>query len=186
MLIADRGPVWSTYPAKGLRPGFAAAIVATREEFVLAGQYLRDHLPRVLLQIVTFLLLAIYFHRARGRIASLVKEDESMARGARVFEVPVSAAAVVTLIATGWFLPDAPLLIGDMIGLAALFPNLRVLRRLVDPPAYPALWAIGVFYAVDQLTRYLSSQPFLEQLLFTLERVGAIIFLIWFIRSGFR
>jgi hypothetical protein len=52
----------------------------------------------VLLQIVTFLLLAIYFHRARGRIATLVKEDESMARGARVFEVPVSAAAVVTLI----------------------------------------------------------------------------------------
>ena len=158
--------------------------MATREEFVLAGQYLRDHLPRVLLQIVTFLLLAIYFHRARGRIASLVREDESMARGARVFEVPVSAAAVVTLIATGWFLPDAPLVIGDMIGLAALFPNLRVLRRLVDPPAYPALWAIGVFYAVDQLTRFLSSQPFLEQLLFTLERVGAIGFLIWFIGSG--
>ena len=184
LLIADRGPVWSTYPAEGLRPPIAAAIAATREDFVLAGQYLRDHLPRVLLQIVTFLLLAIYFHRARGRIASLVKEDESMARGARVFEVPVSAAAVVTLIATGWFLPDAPLLIGDMIGLAALFPNLRVLRRLVDPPAYPALWAIGVFYAVDQLTRYLSSQPFLEQLLFTLERVGAIIFLVWFIRSG--
>ena len=158
--------------------------MATREEFVLAGQYLRDHLPRVLLQIVTFLLLAIYFHRTRGRIATLVKEDESMARGARVFEVPVSAAAVVTLIATGWFLPDAPLVIGDMIGLAALFPNLRVLRRLVDPPAYPALWAIGVFYAVDQLTRFLSSQPFLEQLLFTLERVGAIVFLVWFIRSG--
>jgi small-conductance mechanosensitive channel len=184
LLIADRGPVWSTYPAEGLRPAFAAAMAATREEFVLAGQYLRDHLPRVLLQIATFLLLAIYFHRARGRIASLVKDDESMARGARVFEVPVSAAAVVTLIATGWFLPDTPLLIGDLVALAALFPNLRVLRRLVDPPAYPALWAIGIFYAVDQLTRFLSSQPFLEQLLFTLERIGAIGFLVWFIRSG--
>ncbi len=184
LLVADRGPVWSTYPREGLGPSFAAAMAATREEFVLARQYAAEHLPRVLLQLTMFLLLAILIRRARGRIASLVREDESLARGGRVFEVPVSAAAVVTLIATGWFLPDAPLLIVDIIGLAGLVPNLRVLWRLVDPPAHPALWAIGIFYAVDQLTRFLSSQPFLEQLLFTLERIGAIAFLIWFIRSG--
>ena len=184
LFVADRGPVWTTYPPEGIRAAATAAIAATREEFTLAAEYLRDHLSRALLELFSFLLLGVAVHRARPRIATLVQEDESLARGARVFEVPWSAAAVAILIFTGWFLPDTPLLIGDLIGILALLPNLRVLRRLVDPPAVPALWAIGIFYAVDQITRFLSSQPFLEQLLFTLERVGAIAFLVWFIRSG--
>ncbi|HSQ00291.1 MAG TPA: mechanosensitive ion channel domain-containing protein [Candidatus Dormibacteraeota bacterium] len=184
LLVADRGPVWATYPPEGLGPAFSAAVGATREEVGLAREYIAQQLPRALIQLAMFVLLAILLRRARGRVAQWALEDDSLARGARVFEVPASAAAVVTLLATGWFLPDVPLLLADLVALAALLPNLRVLRRLVDPPAVPALWAIGIFYAVDQLTRFLSSQPFLEQLLFTLERLGAIAFLIWFIRSG--
>ena len=184
LLVADRAPVWRTYPPEGLGPSFAAAVAATREELQLAGAYLREHVGRVVLQLTVFLLLAFALRRGRLRVAKWVQEDDSMARGARVFEVPASAAAVVTLLATGWFLPDAPLVVGDLVGLAALLPNLRVLRRLVDPPAVPALWALGIFYALDQFVRFLSSQPFLEQFFFTVERLGVIAFLVWFIRSG--
>lgn len=184
LLAADRGPVWTTYPPEGLGAALADAVAATREELALAREYTAQHLPRVLLELAVLAILAIALRRARGRIAQWALEDESLARGARIFEVPASAAAVVTLLATGWFLPDVPLLLADLVGLLVLVPSLRVLRRLVDPPAVPALWAIGVFYAVDQLTRFLSSQPFLEQLFFTVERLGAIAFLVWFIRSG--
>ncbi|MFN8642117.1 MAG: mechanosensitive ion channel [Candidatus Binatia bacterium] len=184
LLVTDRGPVWATYPPEGLGPALTVAVAATREELALAGTYLWEHRGRVLLQLAMFLFLAFALRRARERVARWVKEDDSLARGARVFEVPASAAAVVTLVATNRFLPDAPMVVGDLAGLAALLPNLRVLRRLVDPPAVPALWALGVFYASDQLIRFLSSQPFLEQLLVTVERLGVIAFLLWFVRSG--
>jgi small-conductance mechanosensitive channel len=184
LLVADRDPVWRTYPAGGLGAAVGEAFTATREELDLARDYVGAHAGRAVLQCVLFLALAAGLWRARPRVAQWAREDDSLARGARVFEVPVSAAAVVTLLATGWFLPDAPLLLADVAGLLVLLPILRVLRRLVDPPAVPALWAIGIFYAVDQLTRFLSSQPFLEQLLFTIERLGAIAFLVWFIHSG--
>lgn len=184
LLVADRAPLWRTYPADGLGPSFAAAVGNTREELALAGAYLWERLGRVVAQLTLFLLLAVALWRARGRVAKWAQEDDSMARGARVFEVPASAAALVTLLLTGWFLPDPPLVVGDLLGLVAVLPNLRVLRRLVDPPAVPALWAIGVFYAVDQLSRFLSTQAFLEQLFFTIERLGVIAFLLWFLRSG--
>jgi small-conductance mechanosensitive channel len=184
LLVADRAPVWRTYPAEGLRAAFAAAVAASREELAPAGTYLRENAGRVALQLSAFLLLAVALRRARPRVAKWVEEDDSLARGARVFEVPVSAAAVVTLLATGWFPPDPPLVVGELAGLVAVLPNLRVLRRLVDPPVVPALWALGIFYAVDQLSRFLSTQPFLEQLLYTGERLAVIAFLLWFIRSG--
>lgn len=184
LLVADRGPVWATYPAEGFAAAVRNAVAAMGDEVELARDYLVAHRARVVLQLAAFLALAYALWRARSSLEQWAREDDSLARGARVFEVPASAAAVVILMASGWFLPDAPLLLSDLIVLIMLLPTLRVLRRLVDPPAVPALWAIGIFYAVDQLTRFLSSQPFLEQLLFTIERVGAIAFLAWFIRSG--
>ena len=184
LLVANRPPLWRTYPPEGIGPSFAAAAAATREELQESGVFLHDHGGRVVLQLVVFLLLAVALRRARERVAKWAQEDASLARGVRIFEVPVSAAALVALLTTGWFLPDAPLVLSDIVALAALVPNLRVLRRLVDPPAVPALWALGIIYAVDQLTRFLSSQPFLEQLFISLERVGVIVFMVWFIRSG--
>jgi small-conductance mechanosensitive channel len=184
LLIADRGPLWTTYPPEGLRAALTAAVFATRDELRTTVTYLEARLPRLLLQLAVFVALAIMLFRARGRIAKWALEDDSLARGARIFEVPISAAAVVTLIATGWFLPDAPLLLDDLVGIIAMVPTLLVLRRLVDPPAVPALWAIGIFYLIDQTTRFLSSQPFVEQLLFTVERLAVVAFVVWFVRSG--
>ncbi|MBX3024121.1 mechanosensitive ion channel [bacterium] len=184
LLVADRDPVWATYPAEGMAAAVGSALAASREEIGGARDYLAGRGARVAFQLALFLVLAAALRRARPLVAQWARDDGSLGRGARVFEVPASAAAVVTLLATGWFLPDMPLLLVDLVGFAALLPTLRVLRRLVDPPAVPALWAIGIFYAVDQLTRFLSSQPFLEQLLFTVERLGAVAFLVWFIRSG--
>jgi small-conductance mechanosensitive channel len=184
LLIADRGPLWSTYPPEGLRAALSAAAQATGDELRLSAAYLEQRLPRVLLQLAVFVTIAILLRRARGRVAGLAREDDSLAVGARIFEVPAAAAAVVTLIATPWFLPDVPLLLQDLIGVVAVIPTLLVLRRLVEPPAVPALWAIGVFYVIDQITRSLSTQPFVEQLLFTVERLAVIAFIAWFARSG--
>ncbi len=184
LLVADSKPVWALYPAAGVGSALRAALAATAEELSVTRRYLDAHRSRLLLQFACFALLAWVLYRARPRLAALAADDPSMARGARIFDAPMSAAALVLLVASGWFLPDAPLLLIDLIGLVALLPTLLVLRRVIDPPAVPALWALGIFYVVDQATRFLSSQPFLEQALFSLERLGIVAFLVWFLRSG--
>lgn len=184
LLVADRGPLWTTYPPAGLRAAVTAALLASRDELRTTAAFLAQRLPRLLLQLAVFVTLAVLLHRARARVAKWVQEDDNLARGARIFEVPASAAAVVTLIATPWLLPDAPLLLGDLVGIVAMVPTLLVLRRLVDPPVVPALWAIGVFYLIDQVTRFLSTEPFVEQLLFTVERASVVAFVAWFLHSG--
>jgi len=185
MLEADAPPLWrAATSAAPWREAVGAVLVAVAAEARDAGVYARAQSGRLLLQLGIFALLYAMLRRARGRAAKWVAEDPSLARAARVFDVPAAAALVVALFLTRWLLPEAPPLIYQGAYLLALLPALYLLRQLVDPPLVPALWALVVFYVVDQVGRLLAPAPVLAQILFVVEMSGAALFLAWLVRSG--
>ncbi|MGD9763314.1 MAG: mechanosensitive ion channel domain-containing protein [Candidatus Binatia bacterium] len=183
LLIADRPPVWSAVPGGGVSAAVAAVrAVAVNELRTLAG-YLGAHPRGVLLVAAVFIALLAVLVQARARSQKWLAEDRSLARAARVFEVPLSSALLASLFAARWYLRDAPMVVRDLTDLLMLLATLRVLRQLSDPPLRPALWGLGVFYVVDQFCRYLAPVPFFEQVMFLLEMVGAAAYLAWLLRS---
>jgi small-conductance mechanosensitive channel len=139
---------------------------------------------RVLLPIIALLAVWEVLRRGRQRAAKWLADDPSLARAARVFESPISAALVVALVVTRSLLTDPPPLLDESLRALALLPALYILRRLVDPPLVPALWALMAFYITDRFCRLLAPQPVLEQALFMAEMSGAALFLAWLLRSG--
>lgn len=184
LLVAEAPPLWEALRTVNVPAAAQSVLTGGHDELRALRRYLADRLPRLALLLACFAVLVALLFRARRLAEKWASEDATLARAARAFAVPVSSALLVTLVSTPWFFPDAPLLLKDAVGLLVLVPTLHLLRRLVDPPMAPALWALGLFYVVDRGCRVLAGQPGLEQSLFLLEMLAAAAFLGWLLRSG--
>jgi small-conductance mechanosensitive channel len=168
-----------SWPAAWSRVTGSSAVEWREAAEFLRGQGMRPGLP-----LVALAALWLVLRRGRARAAKWLVEDPSLARAARAFESPLAAALLIALVATRWLLPDLPPLLDELRRALALLPALYILRRLVDPPLVPALWALVAFYVADRFCRLLAPQPVLEQAMFALEMLGAALFLAWLVRSG--
>ncbi|MEO8604972.1 MAG: mechanosensitive ion channel domain-containing protein, partial [bacterium] len=157
---------------------------STAAEWREAVAFLSDQGMRLMLPLLALVTLWLVLRRGRGAAAKWLAEDPSLARAAGVFESPLAAALVVSLVVWRWLLPDPPPMVDEGLRALALLPALYILRRLVDPPLVPALWALIVFYFSDRCCRLLAPQPVFEQALFVVEMLGAALFLAWLVRSG--
>jgi small-conductance mechanosensitive channel len=182
LLVRDGQPIWA--PERWEAGWEAVRTTPERPELAHAlefgGEYLRLQLPRVPLQVVLFFGLLALWRRARRRTAAA--DDGSLAPVAAVFQHPVSSALFLTLLATPWIYPGLPLLLQRAVRIAAVVPLLRVLGGLVEPPILPGLFTLGALFVIDQVRNL--AAPAVEELLFLLEVVVAILVLAWMLRSG--
>jgi small-conductance mechanosensitive channel len=146
------------------------------------GGYVRQHPSPFVAQLALFAALAWLFRRARARTLQSVEDQPDLAHAATVFQVPYSAALVLTLVATGWLHPEAPFAIGQLAALLGLFPVLRIVRPMVDPALLRGVQAFGAFYAVDRVRDLTSTAPLVEQILFLLEMLAGIALMAWLLR----
>jgi small-conductance mechanosensitive channel len=186
LLVRDGQPIWS--PERWTQ-SWEEMVAPARAQLAGPGlpmlaEYARLQLPRLPLQIALFVVLLLLWRRARQHTVSWLAEDSNLAPVAAVFEHPVSAALFLTLLATPWIYPQGPLIARQAVRIAATPPLLRVLDRLVDRPILPGLFALGVFFIADQIRSVLTSVALLEQLLFLIEVLAAVVVLVWLLRSG--
>ena len=179
----DSPPIW-----RAMRSGKAAedalsdlagdlAITETRvSEYAAAKPF------RFVAQLALFLALVWLFRHARVRSLQSLEEEPELAQAAAVFQVPYSAALLLTLLSTLWLHPLAPFALAQLAGLVGLFPVLRVLRPMVDPALLPGLKAFAAFYAVDRVREITSTAPLVEQALFLLEMLAGIALMSWVLR----
>jgi small-conductance mechanosensitive channel len=132
---------------------------------------------------VIFILLTLGLYWVRGRVKPLVKKEPKIKRAMSIFQIPVATALVLTILLSGWFYPQPPRLLSAILGAFALFPGVLLLRRLLEKPMFPILNALMVFYFIDRLRDIFTSLPIIGRYLFLAEMLGAIIFLVWFLRS---
>lgn len=135
------------------------------------------------LQLALFALLAVVLRWLRRRLHESAQGGPDMRRAALIFAMPIATALLIAAYASRWIYPEAPRLWWAAVGVVALIPTVLILRRLVDRELLPALYAIIVFYLIDQVRAVVASLEAVPRLLFVGEMVCGGLFLIWFLRT---
>ncbi|MGB7158039.1 MAG: mechanosensitive ion channel domain-containing protein, partial [Tepidisphaeraceae bacterium] len=146
--------------------------------------YASRYRGRFVFHALLFIALAVCLRQSKSRVDGWVKDDPNLKRTAVAFDLPLATAAVLTIAAGAWIYPQAPQLLWMILFAVALVPAVILLRRLMEPRLAPALYALIVFYFVDQVRVLLAAQPVLSRLLFIAQMLGGLLFTVWFIRSG--
>jgi potassium-dependent mechanosensitive channel len=184
LLSRDGLPIWS-HEAGALIPANAQQrLLESLVDMVdLSRGFVVRRLMSVLLQVVLLATVFLLARRARAAARRQADKGPSERAAAQVFELPLSSAIVVALLATPWIYPEAPRLMSNVVGLLVLVPALRIVRRLASPAIAPAVYALAAFFLVDRAREVCSALPVLEQRVFLLEMVAGIAFLALTVRS---
>lgn len=185
LFIRDSPPVWSGE----VRSRYGQNLLVEGrtsfgEQLAALGAYAARHAGSFFLHIVLIIILVAALYWVRRRVKPWVGEEPSVQHAALVFERPVAAAFVLSILAVGWIYPQAPRLWESVLGAVALIPTVIILRRLVEPRLFPVLNALVVFNFVDLLRTAAASLPITSRFLFLFEMLAGILFLAWFLKSA--
>jgi small-conductance mechanosensitive channel len=162
----------------------AAGSQDTREaQWTTLQNYAERHAGRIVLHCALFVVLAVLFYWIRYRLIAWAAEDPDLQHASAVVAYPVATALVLSLVISRWMYPEAPRLLWALIGAAALLPTVLVLRRLAAPYLLPLLYAVVVFFFVDQLRMVTAAIALVPRLIFLGEMIGGAAFLLWFLAS---
>jgi small-conductance mechanosensitive channel len=183
LFVNDGPPIWSPEA----RPRAARDLEEeSRSSLSFQWTALRAYAERQTISFfvhaVVFGILAagLYWFRRRVR-QQLANKTEAACT--LVFEMPVAAALILSLACSRWIYPEAPRLLWTAFGALALIPSAILLRHLIERHLYPVLYALVVFYFVDQMRTLTAAVHLLPRQLFLAEMLGAVLFLVWLIRS---
>jgi potassium efflux system protein len=182
MLVRDGLPLWEIEPlARGLAevPGRVRAAVDT--DIAQLRQSAREQWWRIPIQAALFVGLAVLMVGARRRVRGWASADE-VAGALRVFDRPVAAALVLTLLGSAWvyspYPPRAAMGLGQVLALALA---VRVMHLLVEPRLIPGLYVVSGLFLMDLVRSYASVVPQLEQLIFLVEMLTGTLVLGWWL-----
>jgi small-conductance mechanosensitive channel len=184
LLSRDGLPIWSHEASAMISANSRQRLLETLADMVeLIRGFIAGRLVRVLLQVALLAIVFLLARRARAAARRRADKGPSEEAAAQVFELPLSSAVVVALLATPWIYPEAPRLMSNVVGLLVLVPAVRIVRRLASPAIAPAVYALAAFFLVDRAREVCSAVPALEQRVFLLEMVAGIAFLALAVRS---
>ena len=184
LLSRDGLPIWSpeartliaTDAGRRLRESVGDSVTLTRE-------FLASRLARVPFQIALLVVVLVLARLARAGARRRAASEPGEQVAPQVFELPLSSALVLTLLASLWIYPDAPRVLVDVVQLLVLLPAVLIVRRLASPAVVPAVYALAAFFLVDRVRDVCAVVPVLEQWVFLLEMVSGIVFLSLAVRS---
>jgi potassium efflux system protein len=134
---------------------------------------------RFLLHVAIFIALAAALLRARFRRPA----EETARLAAAVFERPLAAAFLLSVLCSYWIYPEPPRLLSAALAALALVPSVIILRPLVERDLYPMLYAPVVFYVLHQIRALTTAVELLPRLIFLAEMTGIVLFLVWLVRA---
>ena len=182
LFVKDSPPIWSTVLlARAPQDVLEETRNSVSTQWTALREYAERQALRFLVHAMIFIALTIALYWARRRVRSQVGEDTDSGT-ALVFEMPIAAALILSILCSRWIYPQAPRLLWAMLGAAALVPSVIVFRRLLERDLYPTLYALVVLYFLDQVRTVVAAVSFLPRLLFLAEMVGAMLFLVWLVR----
>jgi potassium-dependent mechanosensitive channel len=187
LFLQDSSPIWNlavrSNTAQDLQDESLSSFYT---QWAALGAYAELQAMRFVLGIVVFILLAAALFWTRRRTRGLSAEQTGLSLTSPVFEMPIAAALILSLLASRWIYPQAPRLLWAILGALALIPSVIILRRLIRSDLYPILYALIAFFFLDQLRSVTAAVQFLPRFLLLVEMLGAMIFSLWLVRSGRR
>lgn len=180
-LVVRQGlPIWHWF--RDFDDGYAFLSRAGNSfsaQFVTVAQYLSENRTGVVAHLLATGLVAIVLLRGRRRAAKWVEEEPALHSVMQTFSVPLSTALLLSLVSIPWLYPVAPIAVMQFSGLLALVPAVRLLKRVVPPPLFAGVYALGAFYIIDRVRSLLATSPSIEWSLFLVEMAAAIAMTRW-------
>ncbi len=184
LFVRDSPAIWNVQSGADSANGL---IRQTKDSFVTQAKALNEyayrHGDRFFLHAILLIFLIGGLFWARRNVRPKVLEEPKLKQATVVFEYPVSTALILTILVSGWLYPQAPRILSSLLGAAALIPGIVILRNLIEKSLFPILNALVIFYFVDRLREVTAALPMISRLLFLAEMLGAIVFLVWVLRS---
>ncbi len=182
LFTRDSPPIWGSQ-VRSPQDLQAESLTSFSTQWKALGAYLQRQVARTLLAIAIFLGAAIVLTWARIHTRSIAADARASFPESQVFELPLAAALLVTFLLARWIYPEAPRLLWAVLGALALIPSVIVLRRVVRPIFSAMLYALIIFYILDQLRTVAAAVHNIPRWLFAVEMLSSTIFLIWLMRS---
>lgn len=180
----DSPALWDRDWRKSAGERIAVGSQDTREaQWETLRSYSERHAGRILLHGALFVLVSAFFYWTRRRLTAWAAEDPGLQHASSVVAYPVATALVLSLLISRWMYPEAPRLLWALIGAAALLPTILVLRRLASTYLLPLLYAVVVFFFVDQVRMITAAIALVPRLIFLAEMLGGAGFLLWFLAT---
>ncbi len=184
LFVREERPIWA---AQNEIVSVGSLLTETMNSFSAQAFQLRTfasaHVERFALHGILFLIMTAGLYWARGRVHPFVEKEPKLEKAAQIFSLPIATALILSILASTWLYPQAPRLLTSILGAAALVPVVVLLRRMVERPLFIILNALVVLYFVDRLRDILVNQPLTARILFLIEMLGAILFMLWFLKS---
>ncbi len=181
LLVRNSPPLWSImHSARQDRQLVQQGQDSFDRQVKAMGAYLQRRHDNVGGQILLLLVLVIALYVIRHRTRKWAAEQPELEHAARVFNSPIATALVLSLLLSVWFYPQAPRLLWAIIGAAALIPTIIILRQLLDRRWFTLLYALVVFYFLDQLRSITAVMPFVSRILLLVEMLGGFLLLLSF------
>jgi potassium efflux system protein len=178
----DSPPLWSRDLATHAEQIAADSQESREAQWTALRAYLANNGERVLIHGLVFAALAALLYWARRRINVWAQQEPGLHRPALVFAWPIATAFLLAFIGSRWFYPEAPRLMWALVGVASLVPTVLVVRRLIAVYLRPLLYALLAMYFVDQIRSITASIELVPRLVFFVEMLGGLAFLVWYIR----
>jgi len=180
LFVRDGVPVWNIELSKigseaGLWPVVEARILETRE--------FGSRNPTIVAQLVV-LFLAVYSGLLVLRRKMRSQADNALPDEAALFEMSFATALLITLLVAVLVIEEVPPAVDNVIVMVALIPAVLLLRRLVDGYLHGILYCLVLFFFVDRLRDFAVNLQVLSRVIFLLEMLAAIAFVLWLMRPA--
>jgi potassium-dependent mechanosensitive channel len=180
LFFQDSPPVWDPRALEGT--GAVDSQESLRAQVATLESYLARRSDRFVLHAVIFGLLAAVLFWARRRSAAAAASDPALQRVGHVLMTPVATALVLSFLGAAWIYPQAPRLLWIFVGAAALSPTIIVLRPIVEERLRMLLYAIVVFFLIDQARAVAASMQAIPRFVFIAEMAAGALLMVAFLR----
>jgi small-conductance mechanosensitive channel len=182
-LAVARPPIWSA----DVRASFLEELKQSwaqhfGERLRRIAEYARDQANVLGFQIALFVAFSLGLRTLGARARARAEESYDLREAERVFGRPVSMALVLSLALNPDLHPLAPPLFRNLAATVLVLPIVRIVRRLAPPSMDALVIGLPVFFVVDQLRFIMESTPTVARVMFLLELLFALGFLLWLLR----
>jgi potassium efflux system protein len=176
LIEVNAPPLWS---GKSM-PAEASGTLGWTKQVNSLQAYVRNEPGKFLIHGLLLALLAGGFWWLRGYARKLARAEPGIAPATGIFETPLAMAFLLSLAASPLlYYPIAPRLLFALLGAVALVPCVILLRRLIEPRLFPVLYALVLFFFLEEFRSVAALPPEAARAFLLAEILGAACFLGW-------
>jgi potassium efflux system protein len=184
LFLRDGMPLWSSAVELGrVQDLQSQSLSSFSTQIVELSAYLERQAIRFVLAAGVFVAVVAGLLSLRRRTYGRVATEVDFSPPIAVFESPIAASLILSLLASRWIFPEAPRLLYVALDALLLVPSLIILRRIVTAQLRGILYALIACFLLDQLRAMAAVVEPIPRLLFVAEMLGTAGFLLWFMRT---